>query len=318
MIAKKILPLLIFALVFISACSSTSNEFTNQDSNKIKIVTSFYPLFDFAQKIGGDYVHVINLVPAGVEPHDWNPKAGDIKNITEAQLFIYNGLGFEGWLNDVMSSMDTNVTKLQASEGIEYIRVQEDQEKEADEHAEEDNSEYDPHVWLSPLSAITMAENIKNSLIGIAPEYRDQFEANYKILSDDLINLHRMYGETASKAKRKEFVVSHSAFAYLARDYELEQLAIMGLTPDAEPTPQDLMVITDFIKENNVTYILFEELVSPKLARTLAEDLNIETLVFNPVEGLTEEQQASGEDYISVMQKNLVSLRKVIEAEEQS
>lgn len=167
----------------------------------------------------------------------------------------------------------------------------------------------DPHVWLSPLSAIRMAENIKAALIAADPEHEAVYAANYAKLKLELERLHAEYEAVVREAARREFVASHRAFAYLARDYGLTQLSVMGLTTESEPTSQDMKRIAQYIEEHNVKYILFEELASPEIAKTLANDLGIELLPFHPIEGLTRQQQADGEDYLSLMRHNLRSLR---------
>lgn len=300
--------------------------------DKTNVVTSFYPLYDFASKIGGDRAHVINLVPAGVEPHDWSPKSKDIRLINQADVFVYQGANFEGWVEDFLGSMkpDTGVKIVEASQGLELLPGDHDHEEDShhDEHAadegknngEEDHEEghhehgeMDPHVWLSPNNAKAMAEKIKNALVEADAGNKDYYEANYSKLAEDLDRLHQKYKETLSALPKKEIVVSHQAFGYLAHDYGLTQKAIMGLAPDAEPTAQDMKEISQFVRENNVKYIFFEELVSDALANTLAKDLQIETLVLNPLEGLTDEQLAAGEDYFSVMENNLDHLVKALQ-----
>src|SRR5690606_10438535 len=121
------------------------------------------------------------------------------------------------------------------------------------------------------------------------------------------------FTQSLALAPKKEIVVSHQAFGYLARDYGLTQKAIMGLSPEAEPTPKEIAEINKFVKENNVKYIFFEELVSDKLAKTLANDAKIETLELNPLEVLTDDQVKAGENYISIMEKNLQNLLKALQ-----
>jgi zinc transport system substrate-binding protein len=282
---------------------------------KINAVTTFYPLYDFTKSIGGDHVNVINLVPAGVEPHDWSPKSRDLKNMTKAELFIYNGAGFEGWVHDFMDSKKKDSTQLvvEASNGIKLIEAAEEEEGHKDDHDHGDESGYDPHVWVSPKSARLMAETIKNGLVQVDAAHKADYEANFSKLDKELAALDTKFTEALSKTVKKEIVVSHQAFSYLARDYGLTQKAIMGLSPEAEPTSKEIVEINKFVKENNVKYIFFEELVSDKLAKTLANDAKIETLVLNPLEGLTSEQVQAGENYITVMEKNLQNLLKALQ-----
>ncbi|WNR47082.1 metal ABC transporter substrate-binding protein [Paenibacillus roseipurpureus] len=279
----------------ISGCRKTKAGLVE---GKVNVVTSFYPLYDFTKKIGGDYVNVINLVPAGVEPHDWSPKSRDIKNMTGAQVFVYQGAGFEGWVKDFLGSLSkqSTVDVVEASKGVNFI------------YTDEKKEEFDPHAWLSPLNARQMANNIKTALVKADPAHKDVYEQNYQNYASQLTELDGRYTTALAQTSKKEIAVSHHAFAYLCKDYGLTQMSIMGLSPDAEPTSQDLKKINAFIKDHQLKYIFFEELVSDKLAKTLAKDANVNTLVLNPLEGLTEAQLEAGEDYISIMDKNLKNL----------
>ncbi|TXK71876.1 metal ABC transporter solute-binding protein, Zn/Mn family [Paenibacillus sp. N3.4] len=282
-------------LVGCGSASSTKNELVE---NKVNVVTSFYPLYEFTRQIGGDYVNAINLVPAGVEPHDWSPKGRDLKNMTKAQIFVYQGAGFEGWVKDFLESLskDSSLKVVEASKGANLIKITDNKE------------EFDPHAWLSPLNAVKMANNIKEALISVDPAHKDVFEKNYQSYAAQLNDLDARYKKALSATPKKEIAVSHHAFAYLCRDYGLTQMSIMGLSPEAEPTAQDLKKMNEYMKAHDLKYIFFEELVSDKLAKTLARDAKVDTMVLNPLEGLTDKQIAAGENYISIMDKNLKNL----------
>ncbi|RAV01050.1 ABC transporter substrate-binding protein [Paenibacillus sp. YN15] len=298
-----------------------NNSGIELSADKTNVVASFYPLYDFASKIGGERIHAVSAVPAGVEPHDWEPKTRDISQILKADLFVYQGAGLEGWVDDLLKSRkDKNsLITVEASAGLELIKAEDHEEEEGHEeegHEDEeghDHGDFDPHAWLSPMNAKKMAEAVKNGLAEADPANKTEYEANFAKLSASFDELDRKYRDTLSKLTKKDIVVSHKAFAYLCRDYGLNQVAIMGLTPDSEPTAQDMKKINDFIKEHQVKYIFFEELVSDKLAKTLANDLKIETLVLNPLEGLTDAQLKAGEDYFSIMEKNLQNLVKALQ-----
>lgn len=311
-----IIMLLLLSLLFNSGCSSRGQI----QEGKVNVITSFFPLYDFTRKIGGDHVNVINLIPTGVEPHDWSPKSKDISEISRAQVLMYNGAGLEGWVGDLLGSIkeNQNLVTVEASKGIPLISTDASQFNEEADHNQRAGAEQahsvDPHTWISPLSAMQMADNIKNGLIEADPAHQTDYLANYETFIGELQKLHETFRDSldAERLKRHEIVVSHQAFAYLCRDYGLEQVPIMGLSPDAEPTAKDLQYISRFVKDRQVNTIFFEELVSDRLAKTLAGDLGIGTAVLNPIEGLTEEQAKAGEDYISLMQKNLASLLKAL------
>lgn len=307
----SVLAVSILLIALLAACTNGGSK--GLVEGKTNVLTSFYPLYDFTVKIGGDHVNVINVVPAGVEPHDWAPKSQEISQINKADLFVYQGLGFEGWVHDFLESQkkDAKVMILEASQGIKLIEAEHGSEHEA-EHDHE-HSQYDPHAWLSPQNAKKMADNIKNALIVVDGAHKADYEANYSKLAARFDQLDASYRDALGKLAKKDIVVSHQAFAYLCRDYGLNQRAIMGLSPDAEPTAQDMKEINSFIKANNVKYIFFEELVSDKLAKTLAKDAKVETLVLNPLEGLTDEQMKAGQDYFTVMEGNLQNLVKALQ-----
>lgn len=300
--------------VLLAGCGNSSKE-TLVDG-KINVVTSFYPLYDFTRKIGGDYVHAINLVPAGVEPHDWSPKSHDMSNMTKAQLFVYQGAGFEGWVNDFLASLrsDSSLKTIEASKGAQFIKASsEDGYTEKENSSQKEDMQIDPHLWLSPNNAKIMATNIKDGLIEVDPAHKAEYEKNYERFMAQLTDLDTRFKQELSQTSKKEIAVSHQAFGYLCHDYGLIQMPIMGMSPDSEPTAKDLQYIQTFIKEHNVKYIFFEELVSDKLAKTLAKDAKVDTMVLNPLEGLTEAQQQAGEDYISIMNGNLKNLLKALQ-----
>ncbi|MFC4777432.1 metal ABC transporter solute-binding protein, Zn/Mn family [Paenibacillus sp. GCM10023252] len=331
----------VLILSIITGCGSSSSS-SSLVEGKTNVVTSFYPLYYMAEQIGGEHVHAVNLVPAGVEPHDWTPKSKDLSTASKAQLFLYNGAGLEGWVSDFLEGLpkDSKLVTAEMSEGIELIEGDEEHADEehakeehaseehaneehakddhaSEEHAEEEGHDHehgvDPHTWVSPKSALKMAENVKNSLIQVDSAHQADYEANYKQLESKLAALDHQFESQLSTTTRKDIVVSHQAFGYLTRDYGLNQIPIMGLAADAEPRAQDLLDITKFVKENGVQYIFFEELVSDELAKTLANEANVDTLVLNPVEGLTPQQEKEGKNYISLMEANLQNLLKALQ-----
>jgi zinc transport system substrate-binding protein len=321
--------LLSACVLFAAACGNNANSANTTNAAKdssvnqqVSVVTSFYPLYFLASEIGGEHVEAVNLVASGVEPHDWTPKSRDLDTASKAQLFLYHGAGLEGWVDDFLKglSKDSTVVTKEISEGITLIEGAEEEEEHADEHEEEhadeeehDHGGLDPHTWVSPKSALKLAENVKNSLIEVDAANQADYEKNYDALKQKLEALDADYTAKLAQTASKDIVVSHQAFGYLARDYGLNQVAIMGLSADAEPRGQDLLNITKFVKENHVKYIFFEELVSDQLAKTLADEADVDTLVLNPLEGLTPDQEKAGETYLSLMERNLQNLLQALQ-----
>lgn len=310
-------------LFLLTGCGSTQKTTAGDTKNdqaqgeKLSVYTSFYPMYDFASKIGGDKVNIVNMVPAGTEPHDWEPTASDITGLEKTDVFIYNGAGMEHWVGDVLKSIQNkDLIAVEASEGLTLMEghhehEDEDENKDEDEHSEEE--EYDPHVWLSPLNAKKQMENIKNAFTKADPENKDYYEANYTKYAADFDALDKEFKDTLSGFTKKDIIVSHEAFGYLCKAYGLNQIGIEGLSPDSEPDPARMAEIIEFAKEHDVKVIFFEELVSPKVAKTIADATKAETAVLSPIEGLSDEQQAAGDDYFSVMRQNLKELKAALQ-----
>ena len=329
---KNLFNILAFAAVIVLTLGSLNHvyaaetEKTSSDK-KLNVMASFYPMYDFAVKVGGDKVEVTNMVPAGTEPHDWEPAATDIKNLEDADVFIYNGAGMEHWTEDVLDSLENkDLTVVEASKGLTLL---EGKEEEEDEDASEDSSSeentdkedsddsnsgitYDPHVWLNPLNAKTEMENIKNALVEADPDNKDYYEKNYETYAEKFDQLDQEYKDGLSDTKSKDLITSHEAFGYLCQAYGLNQVGIEGLSPDSEPDASRMDEIIKFAKENNVKTIFFEELVSPKVSETIADEIGAKTAVLNPLEGLTDEEISAGEDYFSVMESNLKTLEEAL------
>jgi len=310
----SLLTLCCFALV-LAGCTQGSQSGIVE--GKLNVVTSFYPIAFLTEQIGGEHVNTINLIPTGIEPHDWTPKSRDLHNASNAQLLLVNGAGFETWLDDFLKGLDSssNVKTLEVSKGIPLIEADGSEhehhegEGDASEHAHEhEHGSTDPHTWVSPKSALTMASNVKDALVQADGAHKGEYEANYKQLKSKIESVDKLYTEKLSSLKQREIVVSHHAFGYLCRDYGLTQHAIMGITPDAEPRAQDLVKLSKLVKEKGLKYVFFEELVSDQLANTLAGEAGVSTLVLNPLEGLTKQQADQGDNYVTLMERNLQNL----------
>lgn len=294
------------ALLLLAGCGPSDQvPVFRPESAKVKVATSFYPVYEFTRAVGGDRVDVVNMVPAGTEPHDWEPTPGHIRTLNQAQLFIYSGAGMEHWVHKTLDSLDNR--SLAVVEGAEGFALFQGADAEA--------GEWDPHVWLDPLGAIHEVELIRDGLTRVDPSGAAAYAANAAAYIGQLKQLDTEYRTALSGCARREFYTTHSAFGYLARRYGVTQVPIMGLTPDAEPRPRDLARIIDQARENHVQYIFFETLVSDKIARMVAREIGATTLVLNPLEGLTDQEIGAGKSYLSVMRENLANLKLAMECE---
>lgn len=306
---------LLFLSVSALLLGACGNSTASQEDGKLDIVTTFYPVYEFTKQVTGDEANVELLVKAGTEVHGYEPSAKDIARIQEADAFVYENENMETWVHDVEKSLDTTkVNVISATEGMLLLPGSE--EGEDHDHSEERHSHaYDPHVWLSPERAITLVENIRESLVAKYPEKKDAFETNAAAYIEKLDALDAKYSETLSAAKQKYFVTQHTAFAYLALDYGLKQVSITGVAADEDPTPSRLAELTEYINKYGIKYIYFEENASKSVAETLAKETGVQLDVLNPLESLTDEDMKNGKDYISVMEDNLTALEKTTSQE---
>ncbi|HGM3508960.1 TPA: metal ABC transporter substrate-binding protein [Clostridioides difficile] len=293
---KKFVLLFCCSLLLLSGCSLKEVKKTSSNK-KLNVYTSFYPMYDFAKKIGGAKADVKNMTPAGIEPHDFEPTTNDIKGLSNADMFIYNGDNMEHWVNDIIQSLDNrNILIVKASDGIDLMK------------GEEDSDSMDPHTWLSIRNAKKELEKIKNAFCEKDPDNATYYEKNYYKYASEFDALDSQYKKELLPYKGRSIVVAHQAFGYLCKDYNLKQIAIEGLSPDSEPSPARMAEIIKSAKKNKIKVIFYEELVNPKVAETIAKETGSETKVLNTLEELSDKKIKEGEDYISVMKTNLQNL----------
>lgn len=280
-----------FALSVLAGCTRVAPP-----SGRIPVVASFYPLAEFARRIGGDRIGVLMLVPPGVEPHDYEPSPRDLAALEGARLLVYNGAGFESWIDRLLPALPPSVELVNATAGMELLTPA------------WASSGPDPHVWLDPLRAAAQVDRILAGLIRVDPDGRGEYEANARELRSALQDLHRRFEQGLRACRRKEFVTTHAAFGYLAARYGLSQTAVAGLDPESEPSPARLRVIIEFMRRSGAEVVYSETLITPRTAEALARETGARVAVLNPLEGLTPDEQGRGLDYFSVMDANLNAL----------
>lgn len=277
--------IIILLSIFVLNCNKNGDK--NSDKNilgKFQIYTSIYPIYDFTKKIGGEKITVYNMTKTGAEPHDFEITSKDMANLSNADLFIYNGGGMEHWVDTIMEALKY----------LKYIN--------ASSNINENN--LDPHFWLSPINAKIQMENIKNGLIEIDFENKNYYESNYNLYANRLNELDDKIRNSLSNIKNRNLVLTHPAFGHFCKEYSLNQIAIAR----DEADPKAMADIITFIKNNNVQAIFYEEFSSSKLVDSIAKETGIKILTLNPIESLSEEDIEAGEDYFSIMGKNLISL----------
>lgn len=282
-----------------AACGSSSDV---QDDEDLVVVASFYPLAEAAQRVGGDLVAVENLTPPGVEPHDLELAPDDLEAIVTADVVLYIGGGFQPAIEEGVADAEGIV--LDALDVAGSLRSPPPGEQEDGEALPAD-----PHVWLDPDRYRGIVEAVGETLARAQPSRAATFRSGAEAFGSELSALDRELADGLATCRSRTIVVNHAAFGYLAEAYDLEQLSISGISPEAEVDPQRLAELSSLVEREGVTTIFTEELASPEVAETLAREAGVETAVLNPLEGLTPEQLDAGEDYRSVMRENLNALR---------
>jgi len=264
------------------------------------VVASFYPYYFVALSVGGDRVNVLNLVPPGVEPHDWEPSPLAVKAIYDARVFVYNGY-VETYLPRVLAELpNTGLILVNTSSGLP-TRIAE-------------NGQIDPHVWLDPVLMRLIVGKVATALIRSDPAGSLYYDTNAASLNASLATLHSAFTDGLASCNLRTIVVAHEAFDYLSARYGLTVVSIQGLSPDAEPTPQKIQEILDTVHRTGVKYLFYETLVSPQVAQTLADEAHIQTMVLDPLEGIASDRIAQGANYLTIMRDtNLPNLRTALE-----
>ncbi len=310
----KGLALFLAGAFLVSGCGGKSVPPAFHDTTgKLKVAVSFYPMYEFTRMVGGEHIEVVTLTPVGVEPHDWTPTSGHLKTLNRAAVLVYNGIGMEPWVNKTLTSLDNKqIIAVEASRGLELIQPVEVHDGHGDTQTGA-AEEMDPHLWLDPISAAGQVKVIRDALIQADPSHKAAFETNAAAYIKELESLDLEMHAGLTGCGKDQFFTTHTAFGYLARRYALEQHAMMGLSPDAEPKPKTMASIVADAKEHQVRYVFFETLVSDKVAKLLAKEIGAQTLVLNPLEGLTDQELKAGKNYLSVMRDNLTNLRLALE-----
>ena len=298
---------LVAILVVGVVLGATAPPVSAADTKKTSVVAAFYPLAWAAEQVGGRRVVVTNLTPSGAEPHDLELTTKQRDAIEDAGLVIVMGSGFQPAVEKAAESRDGNTVEMLSSLPIGAAG-----KKVADE-GEEDPDALDPHVWLDPALMERIVDRTAAALTKADPANATTYDANAAALNEKLAALDARYRTGLATCDRKLIVTSHDAFGYLAKAYGLQQEGVAGLSPDAEPDPKRLAELTDLVEQKGVTTIFTEELVSPKIAKTLAREAGgLKTDTLNPLEGLTPKEVKAGDDYVAVMDRNLARLRSAL------
>jgi len=262
--------------------------------SKINVYVTFNAMKEFAEAVGGDKVKIYTIIPDGTEPHEFEPKAQDLSGLGNAKVFIYSGLGMEPWADKAVAAANNKgLISVNASNGCEPIVNK--NEEEIKEHGQ-----YDPHIWLSLKGAEIEVKNIKDAFVKADPVNKNYYEERSRIYISKLEDLFSLYEGKFKSVPKKSFVTGHAAFAYLCRDFGLKQNSVEDVFAEGEPSAQQLAKLVNYCRENKVTTIFAEEMASPAISKTLANEVGAK---INTI--YTIENNEDSKPYLQRMEENL-------------
>jgi len=305
----------LFIMIILALLPGCSKPESGAGSGKLKVVTTLFPLYDFARAVGGESVQVTLLLPPGVEPHNFEPRPEDMMTVAKADVFIYTNREMEPWAEKLASSLTRGgkPARIEAGEGARYISASNstDHNHGKDGHEEGAN---DPHIWLDISNSMQMVDNTAKAFASQAPAKKEQFMANAAAFKEQLKALDNRFRSELSACGSREFIHGgHYAFAYLANRYQLRYISAYGVSADSEPTPRKMMELIDTIRRHKLKSVFYEELLSPAVARSIAEETGASLLKLHGIHNLTRQEFEGGATYTGLMEQNLAALRKGLE-----
>ncbi|MCK8823735.1 metal ABC transporter solute-binding protein, Zn/Mn family [Fuchsiella alkaliacetigena] len=320
--------LLLFSIALLGCGQQEEAVQLDEAEEVLQVYSSFYPLHYVSEEIGGELVNSQSIVPIGDEVHTYEISPQQIAELENADLFFYNGLGLEPWAKRVSDNIEKmGVEAVKVSEVIDLLEFEKDSHHcdhsehgaKKSEHSKAHNEidhhhhgDYDPHIWLNPVNMKEIGRLVLDKFVEVDAENEEYYQRNYQNFAEQLAELDQKYQEALGEREQDHILVSHSAFAYLADRYGLEELAVAGVSSHQEPSTGGLAKLSEKVKAKDLEYIFLETLANPKTAEVLAQEVELEVLTLNPIEGLTEAEQEAGEDYLSIMKSNLDALKKAL------
>lgn len=307
--------------------------------DKIEVVATLFPQYDFVKQVGGDKVNVTLLLPPGSESHTYEPTPQDMVLIDESSLFIYTGEEMEPWAENLISGMKNDIRVLDLSKSVELINVEEFEEEHSDEHVEheqqhqhnhEDLDEeehhehehdeeghhhtYDPHIWLNPQYAIKMVKSVEQELSNIDPDNAEYYKSNADNYIKQISDLDHEFEETVKNSKNPKIAFGGAfAYAYFVERYDLDFISAYETCGEsAEPSTVKVKEVIDYINKNKIPVIFYKEYTTGNIAKTISEATGAKMLVFNTVHNVSKDEMQNGASYVSIMRGNLENLRQAL------
>lgn len=298
---------------------------------KLKVVTTLFPYYDFTRQIAGDHTELSMVIPAGMDSHSFEPTPADIRLIQNADLLICNGGNMEQWVSRVLDSLNTenltvitmmdyvDVVEEEVVEGMEVSGHEHEHGEEdhgGEPHSDEDESryeiEYDEHIWTSPVNAMKISAVIAEKLEELDPEHEEIYKANAADYVDQLKKLDGSFRQIVSEKKRDIIIMGDKfPLRYFADEYGLRyRAAFTGCSSDTEPSAKTIAYLIDKVQEQQIPAVYYLELSSHRVAEIIGEETGAEPLLFHSCHNVTRREFEGGVTYLELMEKNVENLRK--------
>lgn len=335
---KKILTLILVVLLATALFGCTQNQKAsdlsenekNNENEKVKIVTTLFPQYDFTRQIAGDKAEIVLLLPPGAESHSFEPTTADIITINNSDIFIYTGKYMEPWADKIIKSADSDtINILDVSRDITLVKEEHEHDHDEEDHDHEEHEydhsdeehehsegghshEYDPHIWTSPVIAKKMVDNIVTALCYVDSDNASYYKSNGENYKKQLDELDTEFTEIVNGSIRnKIYFGGRFALYYFTQEYGLEyKSAYDNCSTETEPSAYDIAQIIDEINEQNIPVIYYEELTDPKVSRSISEDTGVEMLLFHSCHNVSREDFEKGITYLDLMKQNAENLKK--------
>lgn len=305
------LMILLFVFFIITACSNTSDD----NNTESKIYTTVYPLQFLVEEIAGDTVEAITVYPPGVDEHTYEPTSKELTDIADGEAFFYIGAGLEAFAStaaEALKDQDVKLIEIGEHEDLFLHNNDEHGHEEDDDHHGHDHGDIDPHIWLDPLRMIDIANIIKDELVKTHPEEIELYNENLANLEAELTKLDNAFQQLTESKTNKKLLVTHAAFGYWEDRYNIEQIAIHGLSTENEPSQKELISIIDTANEHGLKHIIFEQNVTTRVSEVIKEEIRAEPLTIHNLSVRTDEDISEQRDYLSIMMDNLDVLNKAM------
>ena len=287
--------------------------------NKPMVSVSTFSLFEVANAVAGDAMDVHSIVPLGSDAHMFSPNPTQVADLSKSAFFIYNGAGFETWAESIKNTLPKTTQVIDMSQ---HVTLQKSEEEHADEHDHEEQGQdehahhhgaYDPHYWLDIDNMIKMTQTMDEEFSKLLPTKAEQFHTNATAYITELQKLKSEYLSSLAECKNRTLISNHDAFGYLTHANKLENVSVIGLSSDEQPSAQTVAHVVEVVKEHGMKTIFFEELINDNVSQTIARETGAKAVPLQPLENISQDELKSHQTYLSIMRENLKKLREAME-----